>query len=330
MGEVTSTIGPPASRGPLISSRGRGPADTQRWVGLSRFWRNVDAIHEGGTKMLARLIKHRLPLSATIIAVVAAPGAVVASATSARPLRVLASSSSAPKLRLARPKPPAIVPRHGRPFIPVQGDWEGTADGFAASFNLVLDAVHQQRAGVPQYGIQDLVMLRPLACPPAAAHYGESILGGRLPSVLGDHGALGLSRFGLAGQFTAKRSATLQSRYSLHGCHGTLTWHMHPAVRRTVGNGSWTLRYSGGEHSIFHVRAGGRLATAIHLPDSIAPCNGLEGTLDVFIGTGGQSAITQAGVTLKLRFANGSARGTLSAHGCKGGPLRVTAQRGGG
>jgi hypothetical protein len=225
---------------------------------------------------------------------------------------------------MARPTPPAIVPAHGRPFIPVQGDWEGMANGFAASFNLVLDAVHQQRAGVPQYGIQDLVMLRPLACPPDPAHYGESILGGRLPSVLADHGSLGLSRFGLQGRLTGKRSAILQARYSLHSCHGTLAWHMHPAVRRTVANGTWTLHYSGGEHSTFHVQAGGRLATAIRLPDAIATCNGLEGTLDLFIGTRGGVSITQAGVTLRLRFSNAAAKGTLSATGCRG-PLRVTA-----
>jgi hypothetical protein len=279
--------------------------------------------------MLARLMKHRLPSSAAIVVVMAVLGAAVASASSARPLRVRASASRAPRLQMVRPTPPAIVPAHGRSFIPVQGDWEGTANGFSASFNLVLDAMDQQRAGVPQYGIEDLVMLRPLACPADPARYGESILGGRLPSVLGNHGALGLSRFGLAGRFTGKRSATLQARYSLHGCHGTLTWHMHPSVRPTVANGSWTLRYSGGEHSTFRVRAGGRLATGIHLPGSIATCNGLEGTLDVFIGTQGRSAITQSGVALKLRFANGSAAGTLSADGCKGGPLRVTAHRGG-
>jgi hypothetical protein len=85
------------------------------------------------------------------------------------------------------------------------------------------------------------------------------------------------------------------------------------------------LRYSGAEPSSFRVQAGGRLATAIQLPTSIATCNGLSGTLDVFIGAQGRSSITQSGVSLRLRFANGKATGTLSASGCKGGPLRVTA-----
>jgi hypothetical protein len=90
------------------------------------------------------------------------------------------------------------------------------------------------------------------------------------------------------------------------------------------------LRYSGGRATTFRVQAGGRLATAIHLPASIASCNGLSGTLDGFIGTQGRSSITQAGVSLRLRFANATATGTLSAAGCKGGPLRVTASHTGG
>jgi hypothetical protein len=100
---------------------------------------------------------------------------------------------------------------------------------------------------------------------------------------------------------------------------------MHPAVRRAVANGTWTLGSPGGGRSTFHVRAGGRLATEIRLPNAITACNGLEGTLDLFIGTQGRSAITQSGVTLKLHFSNGRAKGTLSATGCKGGPLRLTA-----
>jgi hypothetical protein len=268
---------------------------------------------------------------AALIVVAAALSA--ASTASAQPTRAPAASSpvsAAQPAKPAKPTPPAIVPRDGRSFVPVQGDWEGTAGGFSASFNLVLDAVRRQRAGVPHYGIEDLVMLRPLACPANPVHYGESIVGGRLPAVLADHGALGLSRFGLGGGFTGTRTATLQARYSLPSCQGTLTWHMHPAVRRTVADGNWMVRYADGERSTFRVRAGGRLATAIRLPAAIATCNGLEGTLDGFIGTQGGSSITQSGVSLRLRFSNGNATGTLSARGCKGGPLRVTATHPGG
>jgi hypothetical protein len=266
--------------------------------------------------MLTRRNRHRLWSPAAAIVSVAALAAAMATATSAAP----------PPAQPAKPTPPAVVPTQGRPFVPVQGDWEGTAGGFDASFSLVLDAVHQQRAGVPQYGIQDLVMLRPNACPTDPAHYRESIITGRLPSVLGDHGDLGLRRFGLEGALTGKRSATLGIRFALPTCHGTMTWHMHPAVRRTVADGNWSLRYAGdGEHSTFNVRAGGRLATAIRLPAAIAKCNGLQGTLDVFIGTQGGASVAQSGVSLRLRFANAKATGTLTASGCKGGPLRISA-----
>jgi hypothetical protein len=281
--------------------------------------------------MLIRSDRHRrAPAAAACLVGLFAALAAATSSAHPQPARAArVTSTPTPKMQMVKPTPPAIQPTRGRSFIPVQGDWEGSVDGFAASFNLVLDAVHQQRAGVPQYGIQDLVMLRPRACPPNPAHYEELILGGRLPSVLGDHGSFGLPHFGLQGRLTGRRAATLQVRYSLPSCHGMLTWRMRPAVRRTVANGTWTLRYAGREKSTFRVVAGGRLATAVRLPRAIAACNGLQGMLDLFIGNHGRSAMTQAGVALKLRFANGHATGTLTASGCHG-PLRVTAIHSGG
>ncbi|MGZ4245051.1 MAG: hypothetical protein ACXVR1_07020 [Solirubrobacteraceae bacterium] len=284
--------------------------------------------------MPGRAITHRASGPAAAVAGILTAAALLAVATGsqARPMAAaprggLVSQAAPPA---GRPSPPAVQPRSGHPFTPVQGDWEGTAGGFAASFNLVLDATRRQRAGVPQYGIQDLVMLRPLACPPSAARYRESVLGGRLPSTLGRYGSLGLARFGLQGGFTGARSATLSGGYALRGCHGTLTWHMHPAVRRTVADGTWTVHWAGGEHSTFRVRAGGRLATSIRLPRSVSACNGLSGTFDGFIGRRGASAISQGGVTLTLRFANEHAAGTLAATGCAGGAAPVTAARTGG
>jgi hypothetical protein len=241
-----------------------------------------------------------------------------------------AAGSAARPVEMARPSPPTVQPHGGGPFTPVQGDWEGTANGFAASFALVLDATRHQAAGVPQYGIQDLVMLQPLTCPPSPVHYSESILNGRLPSPLGPHGSLGLSRFGLQGALTGARSATLSGRYTRPGCHGTMTWHLHPAVRGTVADGTWTIHYADGEHSTFHVMGGGRLATSIQLPHSLVACNGLQGKLDVFIGARGGAAISEDGMTLKLGFANARATGSLAAQGCAGGPARVTALRTGG
>ena len=276
--------------------------------------------------MLARRNRYRMPSAAGVIVIAGALAAATASTTAASAPRVVrpATTPASPAVQPAMPTPPAVVPHHGRPFIPVQGDWEGTAGGFAASFDLVLDMARQQSAGVPRYGIQDLVILRPRACPLDAVHYGESIISGRLPSALGNHGDLGLHRFGLGGALSGKRSATLESGYSLASCHGTLTWHMHPAVRRTVANGNWTLHYSSGERSTFHVQGGGRLASSIRLPSSIGGCNGLQGTVDLFIGTQGRASITQSGVGLALRFASAHATGTLTASGCPS-PLRLTA-----
>jgi hypothetical protein len=258
-----------------------------------------------------------IPRAATL-----AVGALAATA-----LVAVGAAIAAPAITPAKPSPPSVQSPGGRSFTPVQGDWEGTANGFAASFNLVLDATRRQRAGVPQYGIQDLVMLRPVSCPPAPTHYRESVISGRLPSTLGRHGSLGLDRFGVRGSLSGSHSATLSVGYALHGCRGTITWHMHPTVRRTVADGTWTVHWRGGEHSTFHVQAGGRLATGIRLPRSIGACNGLSGTFDVFIGVRGGSAISQGGVTLKLRFANEHAAGTLAATGCAGGAARVTAAR---
>lgn len=236
----------------------------------------------------------------------------------------------APAVQLSKPTPPEVQPRAGRAFIPVQGDWEGTADGFTASFTLVLDTMRRQGAGAPKYGIEDLVLLRPVACPPDPSHYRESFLEGHLPSDLGAHGSLALDGLGLHGRFTGARTATLTAGYSLASCHGTQTWRMHPAVRRVVADGRWTMRYADGERSAFRVRSGGRLATGIQLPHLLAACNGLRGTLDLFVGVRGGSAFRHGGVTLSLRFADGSAHGTLSARGCGSRPWPVSAVRSGG
>lgn len=274
--------------------------------------------------MLGRANTHRALRWPAIAAALSAGAVIAASAAQAQPRT---PAQAIPPT--TRPTPPPMQPRHGQAFTPVQGDWEGTADGFSASFNLVLDATRRSAAGTPQYGLQDLVVLQPTACPVSAARYGESFMTGRRPSALGQHGSLGLARVGLQGSFTGARSATLSSGYSLRGCRGTLTWHLHPAVRPIVADGAWAVHWPGGEHSTFRVQAGGRLATSIRLPRSIAGCNGLSGTVDLFIGARGGAAVSQGGVALKLRFVNGRAAGTLTATGCSQG-TRVTASRTGG
>jgi hypothetical protein len=221
---------------------------------------------------------------------------------------------------------PAVRPRQGKPFVPVTGDWEGTADGFAASFELTL----VRQGGTRRYGVQDLVLLTPQGCPPTPAHYRESLLTGHAPSPLARFGSLGLSRLGLQGSLGGPRSASLSAGYRLPGCHGTLAWHMRPATRTPVADGGWTAHFAGGESSRFQVQAGGRLATGVGLPRNLLACNGVQGAVDMFIGPSGLGRVSGSGVTLMLRFSGNRATGSISARGCPGGAHRVTATHAGG
>jgi hypothetical protein len=275
---------------------------------------------------------HKWSVAVAVVAVLAlACGSTGAGRAAARPADG-AGPAPAPQPTARAPQPTArgpqpVTPRSSASFAPVQGDWEGTADGFAASFQVTYRPSMSRTAGLPQLGLQTLVLLRPNACPVNAAHYSESILGDRLPSPLGPDGSLGLSEVGLGGEFNGPRSATLTSRFRLKACRGTLTWRLHPAARVPVADGSWTVRFADRERSGFIVSQGGRLATGITLPGSLRVCNGLSGHLDLFIAPGGAAAVTAGDVRLALRFSGRHASGTLSAGGCPGGPAPVAATR---
>jgi hypothetical protein len=221
---------------------------------------------------------------------------------------------------------PTVRPRQGKPFVPVTGDWEGTANGFAASFELTLG----RQGGTARYGVRDLVLLTPNACPVTPAHHGESVLTGHAPSPLARFGSLGLSRLGLQGSFGGARSASLSAGYRLPGCHGKLAWHMRPATRTPVADGGWTAHFADLESSQFQVRAGGRLATGVDLPRNLRACNGLQGAVDMFIGPGGIGRESGSGVTISLRFSGNRATGSITARGCPGGAQRITATDAGG
>jgi hypothetical protein len=223
---------------------------------------------------------------------------------------------------------PSITTRKGEAFLPTLGDWDGTVNGFPASFELTYDASMTQPPGTPQYGLLHVVVLRPNVCPPTPGHYAESVVDGKLSSKIGKYGSLGLSRFSFGGGFTGPRTATLSSHYNAGGCSGNLIWHMHPARRRPVDAGTWTLKFAGGESTPFTVLAGGRLATSIGLPKALTDCNGLEGAVDVFIAPNGVAKITQPSLKLTMRFSRRTASGQLnSGGGCAGGPIRFTASR---
>jgi hypothetical protein len=223
-----------------------------------------------------------------------------------------------PGTAAAMPSGQTVTPRHGKPFVPARGDWEGTVGGFAASFELTGDTALHRQAGLPPYGIRNLVMLRPSGCPVSTSHYTESIVTGKVPVALGRYGSLNLASFHLAGSLTGARGATLSGSYAPGGCHGRLIWRMRPASRRSVDDGAWTVHFADGERDSFVVQAGGRLATGVGLPRTVATCNGLEGSLDAFIGPQGDAAVSQGGVRLTLHFAGGQASGRLTAQGCSG------------
>jgi hypothetical protein len=240
-------------------------------------------------------------------------GTVVATAAAAP----APTSQTAPQT--APPPPPAVTPQHGRPFTPTQGDWEGMARGFAASFQLGLDP------GSGRYVLTRLVLLRPNACPVDPARHSEFFLRSPARVALGSSGSL---RFGSAGVSTALRgagAAILTSTYRTGTCAGTLTWRMRPARRVAVDDGAWTIRFGGDAPARFRVGSGGRLARAIPLPAVPTGCSGLRGALDLFISASGRSTLAQSGVAVAMRFGPRTATGTLRIAGCRAGSLRISA-----
>jgi hypothetical protein len=219
---------------------------------------------------------------------------------------------------------PTIQPYGGTAFVPTTGDWEGIVNGFPASFSLRLVT----RNGIPGYGLNDVVALHPSTCPSAQSVYAEAVIRSKRSSVVGPAGSLGLSGVGFRGGLTGRRSATMSARFHSGSCARSLRWHMHPAKRLRVGDGSWTIRFGDGESGTFHVLAGGRLATAIHLPAVVTRCNGAVGAVDLFIRPSGVATLSGATVHSSIRFSDETATGKMSAggRGCTGRSVSLTAK----
>jgi hypothetical protein len=235
-----------------------------------------------------------------VLVSLAALGIVAAPAISAAGARRSNSSGQAAR--------PSIKPHRGRPFVPVTGDWEGSVDGFPASFEVTYDA-----AGQPTpYGVQDIVALQPNSCPVLASRYaGNLISSSQRPVSVNGAGFLKLKGFGFAGNLTGARGASLSRDYHTGSCGGRLTWQLHPAHRRLIQDGVWKLNFADGESSRFSVVGAGRLATGIKLPAELARCNGLSGGLDLFIGAGGIAATTQPDLRASMTFTRARASGQL-------------------
>jgi hypothetical protein len=214
----------------------------------------------------------------------------------------------------------APIRAHGHRIVAVVGDWEGTANGFPASFALVYNprlATH----GRPPYGFQDMTLLEPGSCPVASARYTEAVISAR-PALtpLAGGGRFPLESLGVSGIVTGSTSATLIAAYSFlaepgaaAGCSGRLVWSMHPAHRRSVADGTWRVTFGDGETSTFAVGAGGRLATGISSPANAPGCNEQVGGADVFIGANGSAGFVEPnGFSLSMAFARTTATGTLA------------------
>ena len=217
------------------------------------------------------------------------------------------------------PSGPPIIPRQGAPFTPVQGDWEGTAHGFAASFELHYDVT------TGRYAVTRLVLFRPTTCPVDPVRHSEFFLPGPARVPFGRFGSLRFGGTGVGAALTGTRGATLTSTYRTGSCTGTLTWHMRPARRTVVDDGAWTVRYGQDAPVRFTVGSGGRLASGLPLPPVPAGCSGLRGALDLFIAGSGRASASQSGVTLALRFRGRTATGTFRLAGCAAGSMRIRA-----
>jgi hypothetical protein len=211
-----------------------------------------------------------------------------------------------------------IVAR-GHRFVPAVGDWEGTANGFPASFALVYNTRAANRGRSP-YAFQDMTLLEPASCPAASFRYTDAVISAR-PALtpLGAGGRFPLASFAVTGSLTGAASATLKGSYSVpsepgaEGCSGTLVWRMRPVRRRAVADGTWTLRYSDGEKKTLTVSAGGRLATGVASPANAPGCDEQAGGADLFIGASGAASFAEPnGFSVSLTFAATTATGTLS------------------
>ncbi len=220
----------------------------------------------------------------------------------------------APALATARP---AIRAGHHR-FVPRTGDWEGTARGFPASFELLYKPGYAAYGPkYTSYGFEDVVTLLPATCPISSSRYSEGVIGDHFPTPVYAGGSLHLRSYGFPGGLSGSRSATLRTSYnfprqgSTPGCKGRLVWHLRPAHRHPVSDGTWRLRFSEGSAETVAVHGQGRLVQGISFPPAFAQCAGLFGGVDLFIKPGGRAAASYP--KLQLSFRRRSVTGTLGS-----------------
>jgi hypothetical protein len=208
-----------------------------------------------------------------------------------------------------------IVPSHGKQFVPVTGDWEGTVDGFPASFELLYHPSFATKYHLAPYAFENLVMIEPDSCPVASYQYYENMVSQAATSGISTGGSFRLGSDGwpggLTGARTAKLSAVAQSGLK---CQLKLHWTLHPAHRRAVQDGKWKLDFGDGASNTFTVESGGRLASGITVPDAVNKCGASSGGgADLFIPPSGSGSYDDPqALGVQMTFYDHTATGQMS------------------
>lgn len=236
----------------------------------------------------------------------------------------------------------ALLGHGGRLFVPLTGDWEGEVDGLPASFQIVykpgLAALYHRSP----YGVANLLMFLPTACPVSPIAYQEETIA-EAPdlAMLEADGRYGLTKTeNVYGGLTGPHTAILSQPLDLYGlleadrCPTKLTWKMHPAERQPVSDGTWSLAFADGESATFIVSAGGRLARDIPLPAGLGTesCPGPSGGVDLFVHPNRTASQTDSrlGMAVNVKFTSRSTavgQFSLAAQGssCPARTLTLTA-----
>ncbi|MHB1538308.1 MAG: hypothetical protein ACYCUM_09295 [Solirubrobacteraceae bacterium] len=245
--------------------------------------------------------------------------------------------SKARRRRSAKGRPP-ITPSSGAPFVPVLGDWEGTIGGYPVSLQLDYEPSLARRYRGSPYAFEDLSLLVAEVNPalpgcPLTLPTGE-VIDERLPQPLAAHGAFKLASSEMSGGLTGARGASLSIAYSYPAgggfsseCDRTLSGTLHPATRRQVEDGEWTMSFPGGQTETFEVEGGGRLASGIGFGPLTSSCATMPGSLVLFIHPDGSAGESRPGqFATSLVFTTGStATGAISLGTASGCSAAVTA-----
>lgn len=209
---------------------------------------------------------------------------------------------------------------HGRPavrarghvFVPATGNWDGSAPGgFAASFDLAYTPGNTIFGSPYSYG--DLVTFSPSVLPsptgclidPGSTGYAVAGEGALFP--LTRAAGFGLAKTDLYGGLVGGTSAVLTQREiwppepEFAQCPKGITWTFHPARRRPVHDGTWTVHLRGAEIQTVKILAGGRVLNSIAIPN-VGECGGGIGGVTVFITADGVASFGNPSTAMRVNI----------------------------